>query len=326
MKVLHLWLIFLSATVALLSVSPTISGAANQQAGPITSIDWSLDGTRIAGSNEHGQITIWNAETSEPINVFQGESGETFSIAWSPDSTQLVSGNGNGTVIIWDVATGNQLHVINPSGVNFRSPVMAVSWNSSYIAYGSASGDVGLWRVPSERRMGIYEHNGEVTSVAVAPNGEWVASTSVDGTLALIGTNTVFLVVENVSLAFSVDWTPDNGKVVLGGVFGLVQILDGETGQLLNEFGDSEYGVITSVAWSPNGNQIAATSTDGNLRVWNVLNQRILGTFSNVGIGDVQSVIWSPDGRQLAYGGADGMVQIVNVPIVCASNVWPDCD
>jgi WD40 repeat protein len=56
------------------------------------SLDWSPDGTRIAGGGGDDDITIWDASTGTVVNTLTGHTSVIYSVAWSPDGSKLLSG------------------------------------------------------------------------------------------------------------------------------------------------------------------------------------------------------------------------------------------
>ena len=71
-------------------------------------IDWSPDGTMIAGSGQ-GLLRIWDANTGATLIDFQGVSTAyvTAGLSWSPDSKRIVSAADDGVVRIWSVSFPN---------------------------------------------------------------------------------------------------------------------------------------------------------------------------------------------------------------------------
>ncbi len=112
----------------------------------------------------------------------------------------------------------------------------------------------------------------------------------------------------------SVDWSPDELYVAIGGGFpgdtglrafqwdGITETLGTEIDAAVS-LGDPEF--ITTVRWSPDGKFLAYGDTENKVRVLSFDGTEFttLATFFHN--ADVNSVDWSPDGRFIAMGGVE---------------------
>jgi WD40 repeat protein len=90
--------------------------------GPVNSIAWSQDGSRLASGSSDNTVRIWDPATGQCTSTLEGHSGRVNSIAWSQDGSRLASGSRDETVRIWDPATGqceSTLHISSPDFVRF---------------------------------------------------------------------------------------------------------------------------------------------------------------------------------------------------------------
>lgn len=161
-------------------------------------------------------------------------------------------------------------------------------------------------------------HSGPIQSIALSPDGQWIASGSKDGTIKiwraadgkLLRTMTIWRWVR--SVAFS----PDGQLLALGtadwssssGWLGQVQIRRASDGVLLRTFARETKGVF-SVAFSPDGRYLATGGGDGTVRIWRVLDRKEIYRFNAHPYG-VSSVAFSPDGRFVVSGGSDYDVKV----------------
>ena len=109
----------------------------------------------------------------------------------------------------------------------------------------------------------------------------------------------------------AVGFSPDGGRVVSGGVDGLVRVWDLATGVQVRELAGHEGGV-TSVGISPDGGRVVSGGVDGLVRVWDLatgVQVRELAGHE----GGVTSVGISPDGGRVVSGGVDGSVRVWDV-------------
>ncbi|KAK3305099.1 WD40-repeat-containing domain protein, partial [Chaetomium strumarium] len=74
--------------------------------GPVYSVAWSPDASRLASASGDNTVKIWDPATGQCVVTLEGHSGPVTSVAWSPDVSRLASASGDETVKIWDPATG----------------------------------------------------------------------------------------------------------------------------------------------------------------------------------------------------------------------------
>ncbi|KIL56012.1 hypothetical protein M378DRAFT_51282, partial [Amanita muscaria Koide BX008] len=106
----------------------------------IRSVCFSPDGKLLATGAEDKQIRIWDISKKRIVRVFDGHQQEIYSLDFSLDGRLIVSGSGDKTARIWDMA-------------NTDAPPKVLTINDP----DSLNGDAG------------------VTSVAISPNGQFVA-------------------------------------------------------------------------------------------------------------------------------------------------------
>jgi WD40 repeat protein/transcriptional regulator with XRE-family HTH domain len=155
---------------------------------------------------------------------------------------------------------------------------VALSGDGEFLAAGTSTGEVWLWRVGDRTLLARFAgHTGSVRSVALSADGQLLVSGSEDGTLRL--------------------WETSTRRVLA--------ILDGHTGQ------------VWGVALSARGHLLASASEDGTIHLWEAPlgeasaagHTRPLAVLHGH-TGAVWSVALSADGQRLASGGFDGTVRV----------------
>ena len=150
-------------------------------------------------------------------------------------------------------------------------------------------------------------HSGTVRSVAWSPDGLWIASGSIDGTVKIWNAATGAEIVDlrhppkGPKARFNylpLAWSPECERLATAATDGTVKTWDVASGrELLTLVGQK--GFVMTVAWSPDGQRLASGGEEGLLKVWNA------GTGADeltVQSPHIWSLAWSPDGRQLAGG------------------------
>jgi WD40 repeat protein/mono/diheme cytochrome c family protein len=77
-----------------------------RQAGAITALAWSQDGTRIAVAGASPEVTIYNADSGERVAACKGHNAGIYTIGFSPDGTTLATGGFDGQIRLYSVKTG----------------------------------------------------------------------------------------------------------------------------------------------------------------------------------------------------------------------------
>jgi WD40 repeat protein len=160
----------------------------------------------------------------------------------------------------------------------------------------------------------LFDHSGTVRSVAFSPNGQIIASGSIDRTIKIWEPENgelIHTISGHCSDIYSVAISPDSQILASGSSDGEIRLWQLSTGELLGIL-IGHKGAITSVAFSPDGQSLASSSTDKTIKIWNLSTKQVLYTLS--GHADrVTSVAFSPDGQILASSSADKKIKLWNL-------------
>jgi WD40 repeat protein/transcriptional regulator with XRE-family HTH domain len=120
---------------------------------------------------------------------------------------------------------------------------------------------------------------------------------------------------ETLSVARSIDLSPDGQTIAVGDTNGNVYLWNISTAQLLDTFSGHK-GWVWSVAFSPDGKTLASSSSDSSVCIWDVQSGSCLQVLTDHK-GCVWSVSFSADGQQLASGSDDKTVRLWNLQGQC---------
>ncbi|KIJ26014.1 hypothetical protein M422DRAFT_192783, partial [Sphaerobolus stellatus SS14] len=199
----------------------------------VTSVGFSLDGTKIVSGSWDNTVRLWDACTGQSLGQpLEGHQGGVSSVGFSPDGTKIVSGSSDNTVrLLWDACTGQSLG------------------------------------------QPLEGHQNWVTSVGFSPDGTKIVSGSSDNTVRLwdacTGQSLGQPLEGHQSLVSSVGFSPDGTKIVSGSYDNTVRLWDSCTGQSLGQPLEGHQRGVTSVGFSPDGTKIVSGSLDRTVNFWN---------------------------------------------------------
>jgi WD40 repeat protein len=241
----------------------------------------------LASDGDDNTVILWDIETGEPIGrPLHGHPEGVRTLAFSPDGRWLASGSGRATILLWDVSRqpNTSVETGEPVGVLFG------------------------------------EHDDDVTSVAFSPDGQILASGSLDQTIVLWDVATLqpigLPLYGHFGYVTSVAFSPDGQILASSSLDKTIILWDVETGEPIGEPLQGHTFGVQSVAFSPDGKILASGSSDHTIMLWNVETGEPAGQPLRGHTFDVFSVAFSPDGRILASASADQTIRLWDVSTI----------
>jgi WD40 repeat protein len=257
-------------------------------------VAWSPSGAQLAFS-QNNTIYLLDPTTCQYIRTLKGHKGKIICIAWASNSLQLASASKDRTVKIWDPVTGQCTATLD----QVNADVIAWIPNTARLASGGADGEVGIWDSTTSTCLQTFQgHEDRVWSLAVSPNGNWLAAgfrTKIEiWDLANKIHHATFEHEDGqVNGIESISWSPcstrfASGRGISCGVWDL------GTRTCVKEFG---FGAKV-VTWSPNETRPALAATQGRIKILDPTTLEETATLKSHDI--IQNISWSPNGSLLA--------------------------
>ncbi|KAJ7591117.1 chromatin associated protein [Mycena floridula] len=281
----------------------------------IRSVRFSQDGKYLATGAEDKQIRIWEIAKKRIVTTFSGHTQEIYSLDFSPDGRYIVSGSGDKTTRIWSLTP-----FLNPGPSSGPPP------NPSDPQYCKVLTITDSPVPPIQPAVGdtpSLVSDAGVTSVAISPDGKYVASGSLDCLVRIWEVQTGILVDRlrgHRNSVYSVVFTRDGKGIVSGSLDRTMKYWDvswlytgskpkreGEERCLLNFVGHKDY--VLSVAVSHDGAWIVSGSKDRGVQFWDAktgIVQCMLQGHKN----SVISINLNPQTNLLATGSGDNLARI----------------
>ncbi|MEG3918752.1 AAA-like domain-containing protein [Microcoleus sp. POL10_C6] len=197
----------------------------NAHKGVVYGITWSPDGKIIASASSDGTVKLWQPD-GVLVRTLKLDGNAFWSVAFSPDGKALAAVGSSGTLAIWK-PDGTLLQAIDAH----QAMTMGVSFSpdGKTIASASTDGTAKLWKldalstlidtsVPhsSQLRRTLKGHAQGVQGVSFSPDGEIVATASLDNTVKLWNKNGILLrtLTGHRGLVTKVSFSPDGTFLV----------------------------------------------------------------------------------------------------------------
>lgn len=256
----------------------------------IKGIEFSADGHTLTGANSAGEISRWNAGTSELRSIIANEKvGYLFSVVFSENGTRLAgtSTNSLDEVRVWGLDDDAIPPTVTNIDVGFkegRSPAIALSPDRRFLATARPEGDkdpIHVWNADTGERLLTLarDEHGTIKSLAFSPDSKTLASCDYDSILL-----------------WDIDIDTTTSRATFRTTFGL-----------------------RTLAFSPNGEVLASGDSDGSINLWDATakQQGFKGKISQYqptlmlkGHKDeIYALTFSPDGKMLLSGSADGTIR-----------------
>jgi WD40 repeat protein len=247
----------------------------------IWQVAFSPDGRLLASASSDGTVKIWDWRSGSLLQSLDFPN-QAVSVGFSPDSQTLAVGGveewPNAAIWTYSVASWQ---LTNKLAEFWNIPDLAYSPDGKLLVGGGTSRNVRIWRTSDGVEQTILYHPGQVSSVAISPDGTIVATGLCEDS--------------------------DESLMCTHGAVWLRNLHSGSLIKKLSDFPD----LVEGVEYSPDGSLVIAGSRDGTLRVYSTFDYQTVLELSSPGGGGILAV--SPDGMLIATSGNNGLVHLWRV-------------
>ncbi|PWU16546.1 MAG: hypothetical protein C5B50_13195, partial [Verrucomicrobia bacterium] len=279
---------------------------------------WVATGEWVTNRGQASTASIWDAATGRLLFSLKGHTGAVWSVAFSPDGRRLVTGSDDRTAKVWDLTE-------SPTASSTFTPATPTLEGKESRTASSAFRPPPLTLEGQEPRtassalthstLTLQGHHGRIWSVAFSPNGQWIATGSLDQTAKLWDAATgreLATLASHSDKVWAVAFSPDSQRLVTGSGDTLAKVWQVPSGrELLTLHGHS--AGIGAVTFSPDGKRIATGSGDRTVKLWDAASGREVATLRGH-TSHLISVAFSPNGKFLLSASDDKTAKLWEMP------------
>ncbi|MCK6500791.1 MAG: hypothetical protein L6Q38_15045, partial [Nitrospira sp.] len=277
-------------------------------------------------------VRFWDVRSLD-ARVLRGHRSYVYPVLISPDGATVYSGGWDGfaghagSLRFWDAATGEEIAAWGAAGRWVRAAALSTDGSRLAVSVFGAS----------ERfnRVEVLDTATGTTVAAITELGEDHVHPPIDSLAFHPAAETLFWVDHLHGVAYLADartgvlrksreldvrdggqgyarvaWSRDGAfLVVCQGSVPTIDLLDGQSLELVRRWPHGHGRGVRSVAFSPDSRRILTTSEDGIVRVWDTATRTRLHDLIGHE-GRVLCAIYSPDGKRIASGGDDDNIRI----------------
>ncbi|KAJ1304378.1 hypothetical protein OPQ81_005530 [Rhizoctonia solani] len=311
-------------------VLPPLEG--DNEFKPVSSVQFSPDGTRIASVSSDGTIRVWSTQSGKTVlGPLGGQTNFHISqVAFSPDGAHIFSLTLGGNMCIWNASSGE--YILAPREFdqgNLIIPSIKCTIDGHCVVFDS-NGRIIIHDVRGKQTLRVlvsYDSPCHFTSFDISPDGTRIATGCGDSSICIWDFETGELVLGPLGISgprphtpiLSVSFSPNSLYLVSCSSDG-IWIWDTRNGTLvIGPLG--RHARSTSASFSPDGAYIISVSDDQMLRLWDAhethrIAEPLLGHTKSVSLvgfsldgtrvvsasEDLNTYVWDAESGEMVFG------------------------
>lgn len=163
--------------------SGTELSAMHGHAAPVTALVVTPDGHRCISVTQNGELKIWDLRRSVAMLIINDHTAGATALALVQKGEKVILGSTDGTLKAYDLNNGEELFVVLAHKAVVRA--LAVVEDGRQIISASTAKDLVVWDWETKRRLSL-DTEGEISALAVSPDGRSLAVGLTDGQIRLL--------------------------------------------------------------------------------------------------------------------------------------------
>ena len=311
---INIWDLYTGSLLNSLGERSTGEATVAQMVAAPEAIAVSFDGHYAVSSSQGEVIKIWDLYTKRLLRSVENAGHP---IAITPNGQRFISASRGGNIKIWGLQNGQQLHSIDdPDLLTWTS--IAITPDGQQFISGCVEGTIKIWDLSNGHLLRTIEgsrmmspgsidgHTGEVSDIAVTPDGQKIVSGSGDKTIKIWDLHTGHLLQ-------TLGVKPANVKTRNKHSDILHRSLEGHKKEV------AAVAIINSSASAENGEeagQIVLSGSSGSreetsIRVWNLRDGCFIHEFEEQ--SGITSIAVTPDSQRVITGALNNQTEIFDL-------------
>lgn len=232
----------------------------------VTRVAFAPDGRELLSTSWDGSMLMWDLGTGQQIYRFNGHEAAITSMVISADGSRAVTGSEDKTVRVWELNTTAQLRSLSFYVDEVNQVVLHPNGRMALVSGNDTS--FVLWDIGTGLQVRrFFGHEDNVLSLQFSPDGTQVLSTGLDGAVILWDTETAAEVrrYSSQDVVSAAVFSPDGDRIALGTWSHVVSIIDRESGELIEQYGNLFTDRISALSFTSDGETVLAASNSGQL-------------------------------------------------------------
>jgi len=291
-------------------------------------------GDPVTPVSEDNTLRLWDIESGQQIQVFEGHTDGIWTVAVSPDGEKLLSGGLDMSVRLWDVVTGEQILLLE----GHESWVIEAVFlpDGTRALSGGLDGKLILWDLETSEIIRHLEGDfWDTWGLAITPDNKKALGA---GNNCIVGvwdieTGKQLLRFKGhseggnpICAIAGIAITPDSRSVISAGTNSTMIQWDLESGEEMRRF-VGHTGAQVRLNLSPDGSTLFSSEGDGTLFLWDLENGTPIRKFRAPDIGWTLDSAISPDGRTGITAVNNSIIQWdLEIPTLDELKEWIDAN
>jgi WD40 repeat protein len=235
----------------------------SQGVRPPINVTFSQNGKYLAAMNRNSEVRLW--KTADWSEIASRSHSKVAAVAFSPDANQLFTAGGS-EIQTWELA-----HQSQPNRWNIDHATHFAFAPGASILAAADTAQVWMWQHTSKSTPGWFQvarfaHQGRLTSIAISPDAQTIASGSEDGTARLWNPGGRELTrMAHGDRVTAVAFGPD-GKYLATGGGNSIQLWEPSGGYDPPRLAHDS--AVKALAFAEGGLYLATASENGSARIW----------------------------------------------------------
>lgn len=160
--------------------TPNIVALSQAHCPFLTDLTWSPAGDALVAS-QSGGLSLWRDSFTSAPSLSLSSPAPLKALSFNAEGTQLATASSDTTVHLYDPRTGSPLGALT----GHSAGVTAVVHLQSCVVSGAGDGEIRIYTADGSTSTAFAAHTDEISALAAAPDGRWLASASRDGLVKL---------------------------------------------------------------------------------------------------------------------------------------------